>query len=219
MLIIPNCRFIHPFTTEMNISVMPNDDTVADTAGVKYPILPSRPAQHFSDHVTAVTQITLPWTPIVPSWVEIYLDGIRIINVSTDFELHFNQYEISGNIITLNSPISGNIDVFCDNTVDPVVRTENRILLDNIQGADANPTGPGMTYAATWCEPLICAQPYHGYVRLSDDRKSIIYVPDQFFVGSDAFSYALVSQRGQLSKPKCVYVKVAPPPPPPPPGP
>lgn len=215
MLIIPNCRFIHPYTEEVDITVMPNDDTIPDVDSVTYPLLPSRPSQHYSQIVANETVITLPWTPLVPSWTEIYLDGIRIIDISTDFGINYNQYTIVNNIITFSDPITGTVDVFCDTAVDPVVRAENRINVDNIQGADAVPTDPGQTFAATWCEPIICAQPFRGYARLSDDRKSIIYVPNQNFQGSDAFSYALISQRGQLSKPKCVYVTVAPPPAPP----
>lgn len=211
MLLIPNCRFIHPFTEEIEVTVIPNDSNVADENNVKYPLLPSRPANHYSINALDTTTITLPWTPMVKAWVEIYLDGIRIIDITTDFELNYNPYTIEENVITFTDSITGLVDVYTDTTIDPWVRPANIILMDNIQGGDTTATQPDQTYAATWCEPVVCAQPYNGYAKLSDDRKSIIYVPNQFFVGGDSFSYALMSQRGQLSKPVCIYITVAPP--------
>ena len=213
MLIVPNCRFIHPFAEEINITVLPNDGITVNS-DVIYPLIPDRSTQYYTAEVSNLTTIVLPWTPINEAWIEIYIDGIRIINISNDFGLSYNQYVVIGNSISLSTPITGTLEVFCDAALDPVLSSDNIITVDNLQGSEAIPDGPGQTYASTWCEPLVCAQPQNGYVKVSDDRTSLIYVPNQLFVGRDSFSYALISQRGQLSKPKCVYINVEAPPPP-----
>lgn len=214
MLIIPNCRFIHPFAEEISVEISPNDG-LKGTDDNTYPLVPSRHSQYFSMEAADTTVVTLPWNPTVNEWTEIYLDGIRIANITTDFGIHYNPYTINQNVITFTSPLTGTLEVFCDNTLAPGVRDSNVINFDNIQGAETTATLPDQTFAATWCEPFVCAQPYHGYVRMTDDRKSLMYIPNQFFYGNDSFSYAYISQRGQLSKPKCVFISVPSPPPPP----
>jgi hypothetical protein len=215
MLVIPNCRFIQPFVDELNIVVHPNNDTLADVDGITYPLVPPRSAQYYSYQASSESVITLPWTPIVNEWVEIYLEGFRIVNFTTDFGLNYNPYSIENNIITFDAVITGNVEIYCDNTLQPGVRPSNIIIHDNIQGAEADSPLPDQTFAAIWCEPFVCAQPSFGYVRLTDDRRSLMYIPNQFYVGNDSFSYALISQRGQVSKPKCVFVNVFDPTPPP----
>jgi len=59
-----------------------------------------------------------------------------------------------------------------------------------------------------YAEPVIITQPYNGYARLTTDRKSIAYIPNLNYVGNDTFSWALINQRGQISEPKCVYIKI-----------
>lgn len=71
-----------------------------------------------------------------------------------------------------------------------------------------------------YSEPMVLAQPQNGYVRISSDRKSMVYVPFPDFVGEDAFTYTLLTQHGQSGQAKSVYVEVmsnqTPPPAPPP---
>lgn len=62
-----------------------------------------------------------------------------------------------------------------------------------------------------YSEPVVLNQPNFGYVRLSADRKRMVYVPFPNFEGSDSFSYTLMTQRGQAGMPKCVYIDVTPP--------
>jgi len=59
-----------------------------------------------------------------------------------------------------------------------------------------------------YAEPVVLAQPQHGYVRLTDDRRHMAYVPFPDYAGLDAFTYTLLSQTGQAGQPKSVYVQV-----------
>lgn len=61
---------------------------------------------------------------------------------------------------------------------------------------------------ALYSEPVIITQPYHGYARLSTDRKNIVYVPDVGYVGNDTFSWSMLNQHGQIGDPKCVSITV-----------
>ena len=61
---------------------------------------------------------------------------------------------------------------------------------------------------AFYSEPVVIAQPQHGTVKLSPDRRSFVYIPFPDFVGLDTFSYSMVTQKGQAAPPQCVYVEV-----------
>ena len=56
--------------------------------------------------------------------------------------------------------------------------------------------------------PVVITQPQHGTVKLSPDRRSLVYIPFPDFVGLDTFSYTLVTQRGQSAPPHCIYIEV-----------
>lgn len=60
-----------------------------------------------------------------------------------------------------------------------------------------------------YAEPIVLDQPQHGYVRITDDRRHMAYVPFPDYAGLDAFTYTLLSQTGQAGVPKCVYVEVS----------
>ena len=59
-----------------------------------------------------------------------------------------------------------------------------------------------------YSEPVIITQPYHGYARLTADRKGIAYIPNLNYTGNDAFSWALINQHGQIGEPRCVNISV-----------
>lgn len=217
MLEIPNCRFIHPYSIEMTIDVPANDGLERD--GITYPIIPARVTQYHSATLSNATTLTLPWIPHVPQNLEIYVDGLRLVNLTNDFGLQYDNYKLNGDVITFENPVTGIVDIISDNrTVPYQVRDVYYVSFDNVQGTETVSPSPDQTYAGTWCEPMIITQPQFGYARLSDDRTRIVYVPNQSFIGEDAFSYILVSQRGQTSTPKCVYINVIPPPEAPPEG-
>jgi len=59
-----------------------------------------------------------------------------------------------------------------------------------------------------YCEPIVINQPNFGYVRITSDRKKMIYYPFPNYIGMDSFSYTLMTQHGQAGMTKAVYVKV-----------
>ena len=59
-----------------------------------------------------------------------------------------------------------------------------------------------------YAEPVVLDQPQHGYVRITEDRRHMAYVPFPDYSGLDAFTYTLLSQTGQAGEPKSVYVEV-----------
>ena len=82
------------------------------------------------------------------------------------------------------------------------------INVTNVQGAKTVGLNPGDLYAGTFCEPMILSLPTNGFVRLTDDHLSLVYVPNQGFHGTDAFSYTVLTDRGQIAAPQCVYVTI-----------
>ena len=83
----------------------------------------------------------------------------------------------------------------------------NMIVNGTITGL-GNVTVNSMEGIGLYSEPVILHQPYHGYVRLSTDRRSMAYVPDRNYVGNDTFSWSLINQHGQIGEPKCCVIRV-----------
>lgn len=203
MLIIPNCRPIIPIVEDLEIDVPANDGT--GDYGIVPPV---RQALVFEFQLILMNAIQLPWTPLSPDSLEVYKDGVRVINTSNDFGVNHLKYEVNGGLVSFSEDVLGLFKFVCDNAIEPLTPPEYIIMVDNIQGGEETAENDDETWAATWCEPVVCTQPYHGYVRLSDDRTRMIYVPNLNYVGTDSFSYTVMTQRGQLADPKCVYINV-----------
>lgn len=145
-------------------------------------------------------------------------------------------YNVIGNTIVFTNNVSGiytvitdtNIDIHTDSLVIPVKNIQN---LDNyiyrFHPLRQAPGGPPLNVTeragssdthntkfisrvgdAYYSEPIVIAQPQHGYVRLSIDRKSFIYTPFPDYFGLDSFSYTLLTQKGQPAPSQCVYIEV-----------
>ena len=67
---------------------------------------------------------------------------------------------------------------------------------------------------ALYAEPLVLRQPEWGYVRLTQDRRNLLYVPPVNFYGYDVFTYTMITQHGQIGQPRCCRIEVFGPPPP-----
>lgn len=197
MITNTNLRAVQPIALETILEVEIN------------PSITSREALTHSENGSDITSISLPWTPTTKHWIEVYIDGFRLVNTSTDFDETFFMYEVNGQTITFNEPVSGNILVVCDAKTCPPYEDVNLVVVENEQGAKALTAG---LFIASYCEPIVLTQPEHGFARLTDDRMSILYIPDIGYTGPDAFSYSVFTQRGQLANPKCVQIQVGPPP-------
>ena len=74
---------------------------------------------HNSYEITVDNALTieLPWMPTAPDWVEIYLDGIRVVNpriTSITGGSLFEVFNVTNNLITFNAPITGALKIICD---------------------------------------------------------------------------------------------------------
>ena len=106
MIKIPNYNVVVPTTPDLTLSMKPRTTSNASRNNLEYKI-----------NVTDATHITLPWIPIAQDWVEIYLDGIRIVNpriTSVTGGSLFEVFNVSNNVITFNEPINGEVTVICD---------------------------------------------------------------------------------------------------------
>ena len=195
MITNTNLRAVQPIVLETILEVEINT------------FISGRQALTHNESGSDVSSISLPWTPTTKYWVEVYVDGFRLINTSTDFDHTFAEFEVNGRTITFSEPVSGDILVVCDAITCPPYEDVNVVSVENEQGAKSLTAG---LFVASHCEPIILTQPEHGFARLTDDRMSILYIPNVGYTGPDAFSYSVFTQRGQLANPKCVQIQVGP---------
>lgn len=228
MLIVPNHHVIVPKTMEVSTRIA----DVVDDPQLK------RRAQIQRFVLNNTTEITLDFVPLSDQWLELYLDGYRIINPRYANHDHvgirYEEYHMSDlNKIRFENPQTGNLKVISDTLAyAPSEHRINdkqagvRIVFDNIQSYDVfekhfTPSRYPMPELglfhtvirirvgdAHWSEPLALTQPCYGYVRLSLDRKSFIYVPRPGFKGWDVFGYTLITTHGQIGMPQGITVQV-----------
>lgn len=228
MLIVPNHHVIVPRTEDAYIEIT----TVA-----------SNPQTRRQAHVQRMTlsntdTVQLNFQPLSDQWLELYLDGYRIINPKyathrTPGARYENYNLVENNQIRFSEPQTGNLKIICDTLTHTVAEglidgniAGAMISFDNIQSYDVyekrfNPSRypmPALGLVNTivrirvgdahYCEPVVLSQPCYGYVRVSKDRRSLVYVPRISFSGYDVFGYTLMSQRGQMGMPAAITVKV-----------
>lgn len=227
MLIMPNHHVIVPRTDDRTyvLNTIITDERCRRNAHV----------QHFS--VSNVGNIQLDFTPLSDQWLEIYIDGYRLVNPRYGtYETPYARYETynmaANNTVRFGNVISGNVTVVCDTQSHTFaeIRTQANVSgvtmrFDNIQNYDVfekrfNPSRYPMANLdlrnsiiririgdGLYAEPQVLAQPCYGFVRPTMDRKSLVYVPRPGFQGWDAFGYTLMSQHGQMGKPATITVK------------
>lgn len=194
---ISNCRAVQPFVQTFNMAVK----------NMPYPIA-SGATKLTIDASVEIPGLTLDEAPTHIRWVEVYVDGFRLHNSTLDFDETYQAYELDGNNINFKTPVTGQIEVYSYEPWTYVMPEANYIRVNNVQGAKTRARNPGELFTGTFCEPLILTLPQNGYVRLTDDHQDLVYVPNSNFEGYDAFSYSVITERGQLADPKCVYVKI-----------
>ena len=192
MLLVPNRDVVIPFGGDIRL---PRDvNLLADSRFENRAV--------FSCNNTAT--INLSFTPTVADWVEVFVDGFRVLNprvAGIQGGWLYERYNVAGRTITFAEPISGLVTVVCDTRPVPQ-RNASIIEVDNVQGFRS-------ARASLYIEPVIVAEPVNGYARLSTDRMSMVYLPKTGFIGDDSFSYCLINNHGQYSKNYCVYISVS----------
>ena len=196
VMTVVNARAVQPFVDVVDLAVKVATATIP------------RPGFTTEKALENETSLTLTGNPYNINMVSVFVDGFCVINQTLDFGKTWSGYTISGNILTFNEPVTGNVKVFVDYPMDITLPAENIIDVKNVQGAKTKARNPGENFSSYFCKPVILTLPQNGYARLSNDHKEIIYVPKGGFEGFDAFSYTVITDRGQVADPKCAYVKV-----------
>ena len=193
---IKNARFVQPYVDVVDMTVrslsksFPRGSVVVRQTG-------------------PLTSIVLPRAPAHKDWVEVYVDDFRLVNASLDFGATHEDFEVFDDRIDFHNSVTGDVKVVLDYDANPIrMPDENIIVIDNCQGAKTKATRVGDLYVSYFCKPMILTEPHYGYVRLTDDGLNLVYFPNAGYAGYDAFSYTVISERGQIAAPKCVNVKV-----------
>jgi len=140
--------------------------------------------------------VTLSVTPYNPYWVEVWHNNLRLLNINPQQP----RYVISNNVITFIGITTGDITVVID--TEPMPYFAGNIIRVNGVQHDSN---SGISLRS---EPVALTQPLQGYVRLTGDRKHLVYVPPANFTGKDTFSWTLITQNGQIGAAKCALITV-----------
>ncbi len=156
--------------------------------------------------VTPTPQISLPFNVLCEDWVEVYLDGKRLVNPRAYGDFGGTEYEkfnVASQTITFKAPITGEVTVISDTNVPSADEEEVGIFIgvENSQGYKSKTV-------SIYHEPVVMTEPEFGFARLSFDRKSILYVPNYGFSGADQFNYCIINSHGQQSRNRCIRVKV-----------
>lgn len=239
MLVVPNHHVIVPKTEDLAFYMV---NTVTSTNVARY-------AQQQTTVMSNQNELELSFTPVSSHWVEVYLNGYRVINpryvTKKTGGIPFEEYNIAGNTIIFANAVTGTVRVICDEVIKPEAEysTDEKkrglvIPMVNVQNYDiykqrftsdrkasgyANNTILGNTVStlglynthltyrvgdALWSDPIAITQPMNGYVRLTEDRRNFLYVPNRNFKGNDGFVYTLITQHGQIGQPKYISITV-----------
>jgi len=285
MLKIPNYNVVVPTVPDLRLFTKRRTTYTGD-----------RRANVYDFVATETVQVELPWLPVSREWVEVYIDGVRLINPrikSIDGGTLYEAYNVENNSIRFTKPITGSVKVICDTQATPwyaalklhaknvqayysyvdvkyfefikwpvtggsvngftyrvfyepgpEFQANSYVIVEGcrpekfngnfkvVNGTLGSVTFRGNVAArdsmlvygtisgfgnavvkqtegiALYSEPVIITQPYHGYARLSADRKNIVYVPEVGYTGNDTFSWSMINQHGQIGDPKCVSISV-----------
>jgi hypothetical protein len=155
-----------------------------------------RRAEFYNVTMVGGTVVNLNSIPVSNEWVEVWLNGWRVVNIDPMNPRYF----INGNQVVFTDPTIGQVLVVVD--LEPLPYYASSIIRVNNVQRDQHAD------ISLFSEPVIMSQPENGYVRLTANRKSIAYVPNYKFVGTDTFLWTLLTQHGQLGQAKCAKVHV-----------
>lgn len=222
MLVVPNNHVIVPRTEEISVKV----DNVVNSDQMK------RRAHVRRYKLNNATMLELDFQPISDQWLELYLDGYRMINPKyptfNTVGIRYETYNLVNNhFIRFENPITGNLKVISDTLSHAPAESyiDNQqagviIDFDNIQNYDVfekrfNPSRYPMPQLelvnsvirirvgdAHYAEPLVLTEPCYGHVRLTKDRKNFVYTPRPGYRGQDVFGYTLITTHGQIGMPQ-----------------
>ena len=127
MLLVPNHHVIVPKTIDLSVQM------------AKIVSVPARNATTLDVVAVNDTIIELPVKPISSYLVELYLDGVRIVNpkypTTNTMGIPFECYNIIGTQVIFNEPITGTLHIIIDNA-SAIPTGALTILVDNFHSVD-----------------------------------------------------------------------------------
>jgi Concanavalin A-like lectin/glucanases superfamily len=227
VIIVPNHHVVVPVTHNES-AFLPHEIT-SDVV--------KRRARIVRKYMNNEDTIILDFIPVSDLWIEIYLEGHRILNphylTRRTQAYAYEVYNVRNNEIFFTHPITGNVKVVCDtltHTQAEITKIPGtaglHIDFQNLQSYDTYeqvfvPTRYSNNYYnlpvtqlklrvgdALYSAPYVLCEPCYGYVRPSKNRKELVYVPRKNFKGYDVFTYTLMTQHGQMGPPASFTIKV-----------
>ena len=153
-------------------------------------------------------RVLLPITPLCTEMVTVFdSSGVAVLNPKKRSKYggwEYESFNASGNsvIFNLDSEFITQYEYTLVVEQNPIHSTNGIVIpIENIQGKL-------IAKASLWNEPVVYHEPQFGYARLTLDRKSLVYIPRNGYVGSDSFSYCVINNHGHYSKNYCVYIEI-----------
>ena len=124
MLVVPNLDVVIPFAKDIYVQmgVNLNNDNRFENRQI---------VQAFSE-----VNVPLTFTPVSKDWIEVYVDGLRLLNPRVKSELggtRYETYNAIGNNLIFSVPVTGDVTIVCDTSPVPNI---NGYLIDvlNVHG-------------------------------------------------------------------------------------
>lgn len=112
MIKIPNYNVVVPVVPDLRLITKKRTDLTGERGELTFDFTASN-----------TTFIRLPWVPTATEWVEVYVNGIRLINPRITSAIGGSQFEVFNIVdstgILFNAPINGELKIICDTKATP----------------------------------------------------------------------------------------------------
>lgn len=163
-----------------------------------------RLANEFNLSGSNVRSLTLSWVPPSKDLLEVYHQGIRILDGWT----------LAGSVVTFTRPLNGTFKVIDDTQlIDPTQKWLKIDIKNLLHSDDLDYTSFGTDrregqQVAVHCRPVAITQGGIGYARPSPDNQELWYSSNYGLFGRDSITYAIQADNGQLSDYRCIDIRV-----------
>lgn len=148
--------------------------------------------------------LVLSWKAYAVEMLEVYLNGRRMLSGYTlDYNTNTLIFEprVTGTLLVLQDaswPESG-----------PWIEIPALQFASSLSALESSPPtdrrdGP---HIPTFCYPIVITQPQKGWVRTNLHRTKLLFCNNVGMYGKDSFTYALISDNGQISDYGCCEVR------------
>lgn len=161
------------------------------------------------------TRFKLPLLPACEAWVDIFIDGVGVVNREvakevSGFGYRHDLFDLEDDEIVFTKPVTGEVLIVVHTKMSELAYKSIDLISACRQKSEI--WQDTMEYNVSIdCRLVLLTRPAHGWVKINAvDRMGFEYSPKVGYYGADTFSYKLVSRDGQESEPKCCYVSIVP---------